>query len=62
MGKAFENNRSSAPTVEMAAQINTDLLASVKEAFAAGVTAGRQEVLLALEEEVISRQNLAVTK
>ena len=46
MGHPNENNRSTAITPEIAGQINTDLLAAVKDAFAAGVTAGRVEIIL----------------
>lgn len=65
MGTENLNNRSTAITPELAGQINTDLLAAVKEAFEAGVIAGRQEVLLVFEEEiekVVSRNNLQATK
>jgi hypothetical protein len=65
MGTENQNNRSTALTPEIAGQINADLIAAIKDAFEAGVIAGRQEVLLAFEEKiekVIAGNNLAVTK
>ncbi len=46
MGKDFANNRSSAPTPELLGQFNTGLLTAVKEAFEAGVLAGKVEIVL----------------
>jgi hypothetical protein len=53
MGTDNQNNRSTALTPELAGKINADLLAAVQEAFEAGVVAGRQEVLLSIENRIV---------
>ena len=45
MGTDNLNNRSTAPTPELLGQINTDMLAVIRQAFEAGVIAGRMEIL-----------------
>jgi hypothetical protein len=52
MGHPNDNNRSSALTPEIAGKFNADLITAVKEAFEAGVVAGRQEVLLSIENRI----------
>jgi hypothetical protein len=52
MGTDNQNNRSTAITPEIAGKINTDLLAAVKEAFEAGVIAGQQQILTAIQERI----------